>query len=111
LKQADLVEEERPAVRGLKETRLRLACVGECASLVAEQLGFEQRLGDGGAVDGNERSVAARPGLMNRLREESLTRPRFTEEQDWREAPRIGLTREQLFKLPTDRDDPCALAE
>ena len=57
---ADLVEEERAAV-GQLERALRVARrAGERAALVAEQLALEQRLGEGGAVDGDERPPCAR---------------------------------------------------
>jgi len=45
--QADLIEEDRAAVRGLEQTRLRMPRVGERAALVTEQLRLEQRIGDG----------------------------------------------------------------
>ena len=61
----DFVEEQRAAVRGLEESGLGLARIGERAALIAEELCFEQCLGDGGAVDGDERTIAARPRLMN----------------------------------------------
>ena len=53
---ADLVEEERAAVRPLERRRRapRSAPVN-APLLVAEQLGLDERLGDGGAVDGDER--------------------------------------------------------
>jgi hypothetical protein len=41
---------------------------GERAADVAEQLGFEQRLGNGAAVDGDEPLLAARAGVVNRAR-------------------------------------------
>ena len=56
---ADLVEEERAAVRLHEEARARAARVGEGAARVAEQLALEQRLGHRGAVDGDERPVRA----------------------------------------------------
>ena len=43
---ADLVEEKRPAVGRLEEARLVRDRAGERAALVAEELAFEQRLGD-----------------------------------------------------------------
>ena len=50
---ADLVEEERAAVRELDLSRRLLGGAGEGAALVAEELALEQVLGDG-AVDGHE---------------------------------------------------------
>jgi hypothetical protein len=55
----DLVEEERAAVCGLEQAGLVAVGAGECALLVAEQLGLEQVLGQGRAVDGDEAAGAA----------------------------------------------------
>ena len=53
---ADLVEKERPAVGKFKHAgRAVFLAAGECAGLVAEQLAFHERCGNGGAVDGQER--------------------------------------------------------
>ena len=51
---ADLVEEQGAAVGDLDLAECRLGGAGEGALLVAEQLAFEQRLGNRGAVDGDE---------------------------------------------------------
>ncbi len=56
---ADLVEEDRAAVRLLEEALALAGGAGEGAARVAEQLGLEQRLGERAAVLGHE---AARPG-------------------------------------------------
>ena len=57
---ADLVEEER-AARGLLEKPLAVAVgVGEGALAMPEQLGLEQGVGDGAAVDGDEGPAVAR---------------------------------------------------
>jgi hypothetical protein len=110
-KQADLVEKQRPAVRGLEKTGLRLTRVGERAALVAEDLGFEQRLGNRGAVHGDEGAIAASPGLVNRLRDKPLARAGLAEDQDRRSTTRAGLTREQLLDLRPERGDPWAATE
>ena len=57
---ADLVEEERALVRQLELAELLRVRVGERAALVAEELALEQRLGDGGAVERDERLARAR---------------------------------------------------
>src|SRR5690606_10649806 len=57
---ADLVEEDRPAVRLLEGADAALPGAGERVSLVAEELALEEVRGDGGAVDGEERLVRAR---------------------------------------------------
>ena len=51
-----LVEKERPAVGKFKHAgRAVFLAAGECPGLVAEQLAFHERCGNGGAVDGQER--------------------------------------------------------
>ena len=52
---ADLVEEERAAVRVLDQARPRRCRAGEGAARVAEQLVLEQRFGERRAVEGDER--------------------------------------------------------
>ena len=44
---------------------LLLGRAGERALLVAEQLAFQQRLGQGGAVEADERAVLARAGVVD----------------------------------------------
>ena len=56
---ADLVEEQRPAAGLLEEPAPICGGVGERALLVPEQLALEEVLGDGAAVDGDERRVLA----------------------------------------------------
>src|SRR5262245_12460643 len=71
---ADLVEEQRPAPRELEPALLARVRAGERAALVTEQLRLEQRLGQGGAVDLDERHRPARRVVMNRMRDELLAR-------------------------------------
>ena len=73
---ADLVEEERAAVApASNRPLLRLGRAGERALLVAEQLALEQVLGDGGAVDRDERAGRARGlGVMDGARHQLLAR-------------------------------------
>ncbi len=54
---ADLVQEERALLRELEAAGPRPHRAGEGPPLVAEQLGLEQALRDGGAVDRHERPV------------------------------------------------------
>ena len=56
----DLVQEERSAVRQLESPRFAACSAGEGALLVPEQLGLEEVLRQGGAVDGVE--LEALPG-------------------------------------------------
>ncbi len=58
---ADLVEEQRAALRLLELARPALVGAGEGAALVAEQLALEQRLRERRAVDGEERARRPRP--------------------------------------------------
>ena len=55
---ADFVEQQGAAVGLLELADAAGDGAGEGALLVAEQFGFQQVLGDGGAVDGDERLVA-----------------------------------------------------
>ena len=48
---------------------------------MAEEFGFDQRGGHGGAVDGDEGAVAARRVLVDGLGDEFLARARFAEDQ------------------------------
>ena len=59
---AHLIEEQRPALRQFDLADVRLDRAGERAALVAEQLGLEQVLGDGGAIDRDELALA--PALL-----------------------------------------------
>ena len=61
--QADLVEEDRSAMRDLQEAGLGLTGVGERAALEPEELGLEQGVRNGRAVDVDERRVGARAVL------------------------------------------------
>ena len=63
---ADLVEKQRAAGGQLELALPRFVGVGEGPFLVAEQLAFQQRLGDGGAVDRDERLVAAAAQIVDR---------------------------------------------
>jgi hypothetical protein len=56
----DLVQEHRPAVCELELAGLDAVRAREGATLVAEQLALEELAGQRGAVDLDERSVAAR---------------------------------------------------
>ena len=57
---ADFVEEQRAAVGRLEQADLLLARAGEGAALMAEELGLDQLLGQGCAVDGDEGLGGAR---------------------------------------------------
>ena len=59
----------------------RFVGVGEGPFLVAEQLAFEQRLGDRRAVDGDERLIAAAAEVVDRLADDFLAGAVFAEDQ------------------------------
>ena len=63
---ADLVEEQGAAEGGFEQPAPVLHRAGEGAALVAEQLAFQQALGDRGAVERDERSAGARTGAVDR---------------------------------------------
>jgi hypothetical protein len=56
---ADFVEQERSGVRTTDESRLVAVGARKGSALEAEELAFDEVLGDGGAVDGREASRAA----------------------------------------------------
>ena len=62
---ADLVEEQRAAVRGRQAARARPVGAGEGAAHVPEQLGLGERLGDGRQLTATNGPVAARAGAVN----------------------------------------------
>src|SRR5690606_14975540 len=85
---ADLVEEQRAAIGELEPPVLARHRAGEAALLVAEQLALEQRLGERGAVQLDERTGDARRALVERVRDELLAGPALAGDQDRRTARR-----------------------
>ena len=69
---ADFIKEERAAVSGLNQPCVLTSGAGEGAANVAEELGFEQGLGDGTAVDGDEGCGGARAGAVDCARQQFL---------------------------------------
>ena len=63
---ADLVEQQRSAFGGREPAGFVFLGVGERPPDVSEELGFDEGLGDGAAVDPDEWSVAARPHVVDR---------------------------------------------
>ena len=103
---ADFVEEQRAAVRELELARLPRRRAGERALLVTEELGLEQRLGNRGAVDGDERSVGARAQHVQRAREQLLARAALAFDQHGRVGRRRAMQRQRhLFQLGVLADD------
>src|SRR5436190_4126506 len=68
----DFIEEHRSPVRPLDFSYPPLACAGEGAEFMAEDLAFEQLLGKTAAVDRHELSVAPTRVLMQAARNELL---------------------------------------
>ena len=64
--------EEGAAARGLEQTVVIAVGTGEGALDVAEELGFEQLLGDRAAVDGDEGRGGARAGTVDGVRQDFL---------------------------------------
>ncbi|MNC18537.1 hypothetical protein D3C75_664390 [compost metagenome] len=59
-----LVEEQGAAIGSLEPALMTLGGAGEGARLVAEQLGFQQALAQGGAVDGDKALIPAIREIM-----------------------------------------------
>src|SRR5258708_36938659 len=84
---ADLIEENGTTGSNFENAGFLSAGVSERALLVAEQLAFEQRFRDGGAVEWHERAIVAAPEMMHEVRHEILApaAPSFEEN-------RLGFT-------------------
>ena len=80
---ADLVEEQRAAI-GLQDLadRALAARAGEGAVRVAEEFGFDQRLGDRRAVHGHERLPRALRVVVDGARQQRLAGAGVAEQQD-----------------------------
>src|SRR6185436_16671026 len=79
---ADLVEEQRPAVRGLDQPRAIAIGAGERAAHVSEELALDQVLRQRRAVDGGERLRAPRRVAVNRARDQLLAGAGLAEDAD-----------------------------
>ena len=94
---AHFVEEERALVRLLEPSLPVADGAGERAAHVAEELRFEQRLGNRAAVERDEAMHAARAVLVNRARDHFLAAAGFARDEDRAARRRDGL--EQLEQL------------
>ena len=81
---ADLVEEERAALGELEAALLPLLRAGERAPLVAEQLGFDQAVGQRRAAHLDERLVGARRVVVDGVRHHLLAGARLAADEDRR---------------------------
>ena len=78
---ANFVEKQRPVVRQLEASGLARIRAGKRALFVAEQFGFEQSLGNGGAVDGDKRAVGSGAERVQCARVQLLAGAAFAEQQ------------------------------
>src|SRR5690606_15470503 len=89
----------------------------ESPLLAAEQLAFDQRRGDRGAVDADHRAALPRAGVVNLGREELLSSSRLGEQQHGRigggnpvnlcqDVPHRGTPSDDKGELSTVRDVP-----
>jgi len=102
---ADLVEQERAAVRQLELAALALVRPGEGALLVAEQLALDERLGNRRAVERDERAGPARRVVVDRLGDELLADAALPEDEDG------AASRRHLDDLPADALHPRRAAD
>ena len=78
---ADLVQEQRATVCGLKSSDSLRDRACECSTFVTEQFAFEQARRNRGAIDRNESLLPPRAGVMNRPRNHFFAGPRLAEQQ------------------------------
>src|SRR6185295_13789857 len=81
---ADLVQEQGAAVRRLSLADLARHGSRERPALVAEELAFEERLGEGRAVDGHERLAGPRAPLVQGAGRQLLAGAALAAQQDGR---------------------------
>ena len=104
---ADLVQEERPAVRELEESGTVGVRAGERALRVAEELALDQGIGDRREVVRDERPRGARSLAVERPRDELLPRPRLPVDEHGGRARRQGRDpRPQLEDRAAPPDEP-----
>src|SRR5207245_9389745 len=102
---ADLVEEERAALRELELAKLALVGAGERTLLVAEQVGLDESLGDRRRVDGDEGPLAPRALMVDGPGDELLAGTALAGAQHGRRQARD--LRDQAVE-PLDRGTPSA---
>ncbi|HEX8069304.1 MAG TPA: hypothetical protein VF546_05100 [Pyrinomonadaceae bacterium] len=105
---ADLVKEQRAAVRPLEQPFVFSVCSRKSALAVAEQLGLDELLRKVRAVEFHERPAGARRPLMNLPRRQGLPRARLARNQDVEgetgDALDVGLQLARfLTRLVTER--------
>jgi len=78
---ADLVEEDRPSVGYFEEAFFCARGAGKGAFFITEELGLDQVLRQGRAVDADDRRPRKRAFVVDRLGDEVLSRSRFAGDQ------------------------------
>ncbi len=79
---ANFVEQDRALVAEFKLAGLGVGCAGKRASLVTEQLAFQQIAGNGGAIHFQKSAMGARRKLVNQPRYNFLAGAAFTQHED-----------------------------
>src|SRR5256885_15209031 len=74
----DLVQEKGAAVRCLEESVLRFESAGEGASLVSEELTFDQSGHQRAAIDGDKRAMSERSAKVDGTRDQLFSGAAFT---------------------------------
>jgi len=95
---ADLVEQQRPAAGSLEQARSVLRRAGERTARMSEQLALEQRLGDGSAVDRDERTGRACGFLVEEPCDPLLARSTLAGDEHG--GVDLGHAARQLHELP-----------
>jgi hypothetical protein len=78
----DLIQEQRPSRRRLKQAGLDVLGIGEGPSLDAKQLGFEQRVRDGRTIHLDEWARGARAAVVDDSCDQPLAGAGFPLQQD-----------------------------
>ena len=101
---ADFVEKDRAGVGDLELAGLVAIGAGEAALHVAEQLRFEERLREPGAVHGHEGSAGAAAAGVERARDQLFADPALARDQD------LGVGMRDAFDLLNEFDHLLARA-
>ena len=78
----NFVEKERAAVGGFEIADLVADGAGEGAAAIAEEFGFDQGVGDGAAIDGDEGLVARDAVVVDRPGEQFFAGAGFADDDD-----------------------------
>ena len=97
----NLIEEEGSTLRGLKEAGLRMAGVGKCASLEAEEFSLEQSARYCSAIEIDEGPACSGSMTVEVCREESFAGTRLSLEQHHWQPPSARQLSEQSVDLLT----------